>query len=134
MKYSNAAVFTLLAVSNEFLQVGSTGDAKLYQTLGNVIGNAREMTHLIDILFGFLGYLIFFYLMFRTKLLPIFFIVFGVVASILGATEMILNLYNINHQWHIFMLLPLALCQLLFSIWLIIKGFNKSIISANSPA
>lgn len=120
----NAAVFTLLSVSNEFLKVGAT-DANLYQTLGNIIVNAREMTHLVDILFGFLCYGLFFYLMFRTKLLPVFFIVFGFIASISGATEMLLNMYGINHQWHIFMLLPLALCQLLFSIWLIVKGFSS---------
>jgi Domain of unknown function (DUF4386) len=121
----NAAVFTLLSVSNEFLQSGTT-DINLYKTLGNIIVNAREMTHLTDILFGFLCYFLFFYLIFRTKLLPLFFIIFGFIASISGATEMILNLYNINHKWHIFMLLPLALCQLLFSIWLIIKGFSST--------
>ncbi len=121
----NAAVFTLLSVSNEFLQSGTT-DANLYKTLGTIIVNAREMTHLTDILFGFLCYFLFFYLMLRTKLLPIFFIIFGFIASTSGATEMILNLYNINHKWHIFMLLPLALCQLLFSVWLIIKGFSST--------
>jgi Domain of unknown function (DUF4386) len=122
----NAAVFTLLSVSNEFLQSGTATDANLYKTLGNIIGNAREMTHLIDILFGLFCYFLFFYLMLRTKLLPIFLIIFGFIASISGVTEMILNLYGINHKWHIFMLLPLALCQLLFSIWLIIKGFNST--------
>jgi hypothetical protein len=122
----NAAVFALLAVSNEFLQSASTStDANLYKTLGNIIGNAREMTHLIDILFGFSGYGLFFYLMFKGRLLPMFFIVFGFIASLSGATEMLLNLYGINHQWHMLMLLPLALCQLLFSIWLIIKGFSS---------
>jgi Domain of unknown function (DUF4386) len=119
----NAAVFTLLSVSNEFLQSGAT-DVNLYKTLGNIIVNAREMTHLIDILFGLFCYFLFFYLMLRTKLLPIFLIIFGFIASISGVSEMILNLYGINHKWHIFMLLPLALCQLLFSIWLIIKGFS----------
>ncbi len=121
----NAAVFALLAASNEFLQSGAT-DASLYKTIGNIIGNAREMTHLIDILFGFLVYGCFFYLMFKGRLLPIFFIIFGFIASFLGATEMLLNLYGINHKWHMLMLLPLALCQLLFSIWLIMKGFSSA--------
>ena len=119
----NAAVFALLSVSREFLQ-SSVTDSSSYKMLGNVIANARELTHLIDILFGFAAYVLFFYLMFRTKLMPLFLVLFGFLAAGLGATEILSNLFGIQHKWHIFMLLPLALCQLIFSIWLIIKGFN----------
>ena len=121
----HAAVFALLSVSNEFLQTGAT-DAAAYRMLGNIIANARELTHLIDILFGLLTYFLFFYLMLRTKLLPLFIILFGFLASASGATEILLNLFGINHKWHMAMLLPLALCQILFSFWLIIKGFGYS--------
>lgn len=121
----NAAVFALLAVSSEFLKSGAT-DPTWFQLLGKVIENARELTHLIDLLFAFIAYFLFFFLMLRTKLMPLFFIIFGFIASFTGATEMILNLYGISHKWHFLMLLPLALCQLLFSIWLIVKGFNTT--------
>ncbi|MEK7723266.1 MAG: DUF4386 domain-containing protein [Acidobacteriota bacterium] len=119
----NAAIFALLAVSSEFLKAGAT-DQTSYQLLGKVIENARELTHFTDILFALLAYILFFYLLLKTKLIPLFFIIFGFLASFTSATEMILNLYGIHHKWHFLMLMPLALCQLLYSIWLIIKGFS----------
>jgi hypothetical protein len=121
----NAAVFVLLAVSQEFLKSGAT-DPNSFQMLGNVIENARELTHLVDILFAFITYFLFFFLTLKTKLMLLFFIIWGFIASLSGATEITLNLYGIHHKWHFLMLLPLALCQLLFSIWLMVKGFSST--------
>ena len=120
-----AVVFSILSVSQEFLSANGA-DENFYRLLGNVFINARDLTHLLELFFGFITSILFFYILFRTRLIPLTITAFGLIASFIGATEMLLNLNGYNHKWHLLMLLPMALTQLILAVWLIVKGFNRS--------
>ncbi|RDB05598.1 DUF4386 domain-containing protein [Runella aurantiaca] len=116
-------VYSLLAVSNEFVK-GETSDKNTLKMMGSIFSNIHDWTHLSDILFSFILFFILFYLLFKSKLVPSFFSLWGMLAAMLGSAEMLLNFYGFHHQWHFLLLFPMALVQLLLSIWLLIKGFK----------
>ncbi len=71
-----------------------------------------------------LGALIFYYLLYRSKLIPRFISVWGVIAAIMLLVGNLLEIMGLSPAMLIFLFLPIMLNEVFLAIWLIVKGFN----------
>ena len=75
--------------------------------------------------------LIFYYLLYQSKLIPRWISVWGVIAAILLILVNLLEVMGIIPASMI-LYLPIILNELVLAIWLIVKGFNPSAIASAS--
>jgi len=124
---------SLITLSQEYLKAGAA-DAAYYQTVGvlSIAERASVIGLLIPVFFS-LGALLFYYLLYQSKLLPRFISVWGLIAAVL---ILILNLLSLNFEVGIsiglILALPIILNEIFLGIWLIVKGFNPSAIASGS--
>ena len=75
--------------------------------------------------------LIFYYLLYQSKLIPRWISLWGVIAAILLILVSLLEVTGIISELMI-LKLPIVLNELVLAIWLLIKGFNPSAIASES--
>jgi len=71
-----------------------------------------------------LSALIFYYLLYQSKLIPRFISVWGVIAVIMLLVGNLLEIMGYSPAWLIILFLPIMLNEVFLAIWLIVKGFN----------
>ena len=81
----------------------------------------------IHIYFFTFGALLFYLLLFKTKVVPDFISIWGLLASITLLLITIVKLMGINHVLLDVLLLPIIVNEVFLAVWLMIKGFNKQI-------
>jgi len=79
-----------------------------------------------------LGALIFYYLLYQSKLIPRFISVWGVIALILLLVGNLLEIMGLSPAMLIFLYLPIMLNEVFLAIWLIVKGFNEDAITSGA--
>lgn len=102
-------------------------DASYFQTLGNSFIAVRG--HLISQILGIffsLGALLFYYLLYQSRLVPRFISVWGLIAVVLVFTWNFLELLGLSITAGIVFGLPIILNEIFLGIWLIVKGFDSS--------
>ena len=128
---------SLVNLSQDYLRTGRV-DVSYYQYLGSSIrsviywAGTQGMIYLI--IFS-LGSLILYSVLYSTKLVPRFISAFGLIAAMALLSGSVLA--NIDVFAEISMLglelifaLPIAIVEVMLSIWLIVKGFNQSAIAS----
>ena len=75
--------------------------------------------------------LIFYYLLYKSKLIPRWISVWGVIAAILLVIVNLLEVMRIIPALEI-LYLPIVLNEVVLAIWLMVKGFNSSAIASES--
>ena len=75
-----------------------------------------------------LGALIFYYLLYQSKLIPRFISAWGVIALIMLLVGNLLEIMGFSPEMLIFLYLPIMLNEVFLAIWLIVKGFNSDAI------
>ena len=112
----------LLTLSQEFVIAGAP-DASYYQTLGALLLAAREWAFMVGSgLFWSLSPLILNYVLYQTKLVPRWLSIWGFVGAALSFAVYLLQFFGINQLDLLFF--PIALQEMVFAVWLIVKGFN----------
>jgi len=123
-------LLSLLTLSQEFVQAGAP-DASYYQTAGTVFLAAREWAFMIGSgLVWSLSALILNYILYQSKLIPRWLSVWGLVGAALSFATYLLQFFSINLTEFLF--LPIAVQEMVFAVWLIVKGFNSSSIASGS--
>ena len=123
------SLLSLLTLSKEFVKAGAP-DASYFLTLGTLLLAARDWTLLLwDIVFS-LGVLVLNYLLYQSELIPRWLSGWGLIGAILLLAVGLLAIFGFNQ----FMLLaaPIAVQEMVFAVWLIVKGFNSSAINSRS--
>jgi hypothetical protein len=90
---------------------------------------------MITFIFTGLGGLIFYYLLYQSKLIPRYLSVLGIIGYamlLVGVLLDILGYVDISTGAGMLLYLPGGLFELFLPIWLVIKGFNKSAIACGS--
>ena len=121
---------TLIALSQEYVTAGAA-DAAYFQSLGASLLAARA--HWAGLLLGLtfsLGALIFYYLLYKSKLVPRWISIWGVIGATLILTWNLLDLFGISAG--MILALPIIVNEIFLAIWLIVKGFNSSAIVSDS--
>ena len=123
-------LLSLLTLSQEFVQAGAP-DASYFQTAGTVFLAAREWTFMIGSgLVWSLSALVLNYILYQSKLIPRWLSVWGLVGATLSFATYLLQFFSINLTEFLF--LPIAVQEMVFAVWLIVKGFNPSAIASES--
>ena len=119
----------LISIGKGFVNAGAA-DALPFQAMGHFITQTVYWTeHLLALVFT-IGALMLYWLFFKTKLIPNWLSLWGFVGAILYFAAPVLNLFDPQHpalslgvKWGNLMA-PLAIQEMVFALWMLIKGFN----------
>jgi hypothetical protein len=123
---------TLIALSQEFVKAGAT-DASNFQAIGTSYLAVRSLLvgQMIGIFFS-LAALLFFYLLYQSKLVPRWLSVWGLISVALVLTWNLLEIFGISISAGMLLALSMILNEIFLAIWLIVKGFNSSAIDSGA--
>ena len=118
----NIAVFSLLEVSQEYVNNVDLRESSSFISLGATLYGFHKWAHYSFLLLSCLPVFMLFFNLFKLKLVPKPISIFGIVAVTLMFINMILLMTEIKIP--IDLMIPIGLVQLLLPFWLMIKGFN----------
>jgi hypothetical protein len=123
-------LLTLLTLSQEYAVAGAPG-ASHFETAGTVFLAAREWAFLLGsgLVFS-LSALILNYLLYQSKLIPRWLSAWGLVGATLSFANYTPRFFGIDSV--VILFLPIAVQEMAFAVWLIVKGFNPSAIAPPS--
>lgn len=118
-----ALPLSLIKLSREYIKTENPGNS-YFHILGNFLTGIRSdlAELLIPVFFG-LGALLFYYLLFKSILIPRFISVWGFIGALL---ILILSFIEVNMILNIIFVLPIILNEIFLGLWLILKGFDQS--------
>jgi len=126
-------LLTLLTLSKEFALAGAPSAAH-YQTLGIIVLAIIEAQGVFA-QFGFsLGSLMFYYILYKSKLIPRWLSGWSLIGAVLFLASAFLAMFGYGSPSTIYLLMnaPGGVGEMVFAVWLIIKGFNPSAIASES--
>ena len=125
---SDLAPITLLTVSEEFVKAG-TPESSSFQALGTLLIAERESAFLmVSVTFG-LGALMFYTMLYQSRLIPRFISIWGLLGAAVVLVNVLLEMLGFTPGNLGFLML---LNEVFLGIWLIVKGFNPSAIVSRS--
>jgi hypothetical protein len=126
----------LITLSQQFVKAGAP-DSSYFQTLGVLIDGGYHWTSNVVKLMAFsIGCLLYYIIFYRTKLIPRWLSVWGIVAAIFTMLSALLTMYGLIAPFstaQVILNLPILPQELVLAVWLIVKGFNPSVIASKSP-
>jgi hypothetical protein len=130
----SAAIIPLLliALSQAFI-VGNLAEVSNFQIIGDLFITARAyLSGIMTTIFFSLGALILYFLLYRTKLVPLWLSVWGLIAAVMVLIWNLLEVFSISLNVGIIFGLPIILNEIVLGIWLIVKGFDSNAIASQS--
>jgi hypothetical protein len=128
-------VLALVPVSQGFVQAGAP-DGSYHQTLAELLVTGYTIAEaVVPGVFAFsLGALLYYYILYQSKLVPRWLSVWGLVGVTLGIAN---GLYDMlsgipNETLSMLLDLPIFVQEMVLAVWLIVKGFNPSAIASPS--
>ena len=124
---ADVGALSLLLLSEEFVKAGSPASSA-FLTVGATLLDVRfwsfQMLYLIFSLSG----LLFYYMLYRTDLIPRFVSIWGLAGAALVLFQTLVDMFGLALDPSISVMtgLPMLLNELFLGIWLIAKGFNPS--------
>jgi len=119
---------SLITLSQEYIAAGAP-DASYFHAVGTLaLAERYWATQVLATIFFILSALIFYYLLYQSKLLPRFISVWGFIAVALVTAGNVLGI-SLSIIGLIFFL-PIMSNEIFLAIWLIVKGFNPSAINS----
>ena len=118
------SLLTLLTLGQEYTSAGAP-DTSYYQITGNLLLAVRDWSFMIGPGLAFtLSALILNYQLFQTRLVPRWLSGWGFIGAALMFVSYLSQFYGFESVMLLF--LPIAVQEMVFAVWLIIKGFNPS--------
>jgi len=124
----------LITLSQEYVKAGAPDTSNL-QTLGAVLLAERYWVFRLIYILNGVASLTFCYLLYKSKLVPRFFSVLGLIGGavlLIGTSLDMLGLIDVNQGAGMLVVIPLGLFELILPIWLFVKGFSSSAIASES--
>jgi hypothetical protein len=115
----NINLMSLLSLSEAYVKANAV-DQQLFQPLRGIVASARNWAHFLGLIVSGSTLLVFYSALYRFALVPRVLAACGVVAVLSQLTSVGMPLFG--HEVVFPMLAPLGICQLLLSLWLIVKG------------
>lgn len=117
----------LLTLSQGFIRAGAPVSSH-FQTVGEILRTGRDLVnHVGMILVLSMGGLLFCYLLYLTELVPRWLSGWGLVGTAVTITASFLFMFRIIElMTSVYMNFPLALQEMVFAVWLIVKGFRQT--------
>ena len=123
----------LLTLSREYVQAGAP-DASYFQTLGTLLKAAGEWIDPILVIVFSISALILNYIFYQSKLIPRWLSGLGLFGATMHLAEGVLAVFGYPDisVLGIPVYLPIGLKEMVYAVWLIVKGFNPSAIASMS--
>jgi hypothetical protein len=116
----------LILVSQEYVNAGAA-EASGLQTLGALLVNVSEKINpVLEVVFS-IGALMYYYLFYRSRLIPRWLSGWGLLGGILYLASGIIALFGTDLG---FLLAVLGIQEMIMALWLIFKGFESSAMTA----
>ncbi|MEW8987618.1 MAG: DUF4386 domain-containing protein, partial [Bacillus sp. (in: firmicutes)] len=127
------SVLSLLTLSREFIAAGAP-DAAAFQTSGTVLKAIHEWTFMLgpNFMLG-INTMMYSYIFYKTKLVPRFIPILGMTGAALVFVCALLVMFGVIEQvsvWGGLLALPVAANEMILAVWLIMKGFNSSVLAS----
>jgi hypothetical protein len=126
----------LITLSQQFVKAGAP-DSSYFQTLGALVYEGHRWVYNVGSLLAFsIGALLYYIIFYRTKLVPRWISVWGLVAAILGMLSCVLVLVGLIAPFgteQVVIAIPMLPQEIVLAAWLIAKGFNPAVIASKSP-
>ena len=128
-------LLSLITLSQQFVKAGAP-DSSYFQTLGVLLYAGYRWVGNVGALLAFsIGCLQYYIIFYRTKLVPRWLSVWGLVAAIttmLSCVLVIIGLIAPFGTGQIILAIPMLPQEMVLAVWLIVKGFNPSAIASKS--
>ncbi|GAG71400.1 unnamed protein product [marine sediment metagenome] len=128
-------LLSLTTLSQAFVKAGAP-DASYFQASGALLLAEREWATLVGVYIVFnLGALMFYYLLYQSKLIPRFISAWGFIAALLWLAGVLLILFGLTDDsstTYTLSFVPMFAQEMVLAVWLIVKGFNPSAIDPGS--
>ncbi len=123
----------LIPISLEYVQ-GGVIDPSYFLTLGHLFYSLKEFAFAVHMLFFSLGGIIWYYLFYKSKKIPKFLALWGLILLSLMPIDIVLALFGfgIDSIWRLIALMPLIPYlpfEGIMGLWLVIKGLDEPEIS-----
>jgi len=122
--FSKIKILSLIPLGQKYVNSTMSENENL-KTFGNIILNEYSIAVLMVMVAFSIGAFMFYYLLYKSKLIPRFISVWGLIGVTLVLTANIFELSDNSLGMLIYM--PMGLNELFLGIWLLIKGLNLSI-------
>jgi len=130
------SLLLLITLSTQFVNAGAP-NSSYFQTLGVLLVAGYRWVANVGALLAFsIGCLLYYIIFYRTKLVPRWLSVWGVVAAILSMASCLLTMFGVFAPFstgQVVLALPMLPQEMVLAVWLIVKGFNPSVIASKSP-
>jgi len=130
-----SCLITLLTLSQDFVNAG-TSNAPYFQTVGSAILAGHDwITNVAMLLAWCLAAFMYYYIFYRTRLIPRWLTGWGLIGITLSMISSLLVMFGLITVWmpvHSLLNAPIAVQEMIFAAWLIVKGFNPSAIASLS--
>lgn len=135
--YTVSAVGTLVLVTLSD-QVTGRGviDASVNVSAG-LVRDLRDSAAVVAVLAFYTGATLYYLVFYRTQLIPRWLSAWGLAGTALGATAALLILFRVTETLssvQVAMNIPIGLQEIVFAIWLILKGFRPLPAPGDTPA
>ena len=131
---SAICLLILLKLSQEYIKAG-VQEILNFKTIGTLLLITRDNTSNLGLISWHLGALMYYYIFYKSKLIPRWLSGWGIIGILLAILSSILLLFNLLTQTshiHTAMNVPIAFQEMFFAIWLIVKGFDSAKIGSES--
>lgn len=129
----NITKLTLIKVSQLYLDA-EPSTAALIENIGSTIQGWNEWAWVFYVFIFAIGAILFYTLLFRSRLLPRWISIWGLIAAVMIIASAGLSMFDAQLPDAMFGLLviPIAVQEMVMALWLIIKGFNQDAIASVS--
>jgi hypothetical protein len=130
---ASISLLSLLTLSQEYSAGAS--DAAYYQAPGALLLALRDWAFVFGtLIFLGLGGLALYYILYQSKLIPRWLSGWGLIGATLILFTGLLGLFGLSPESTTTTILaaPIAVQEMVFAVWLIVKGFNPSAIASGS--
>jgi hypothetical protein len=129
-------IVLLLSLSQEFAKAGAPSSS-YFQTLGVILLSGYHWAgNVAGTLAFYIGAMMYYYIFYRTKLIPKWLSGWGLVAVSMGIVASMLVMFQVVGSMstvQVVLNLPIAVQEMVLAVWLIVKGFNPAVIAPKFP-
>jgi hypothetical protein len=125
-------LLSVLSLGQEFASAPAA-DRAAYQTMGDSLSAGREHAALAGVFAFTLGAFMYYVVFYRSRLIPRWLSAWGCAGAALMLTACLLALFsNSMVTGYVALAAPIGVQEIVFAVWLLVKGFNPSVLSVMS--
>ena len=129
-------LLSLSTLSREFVDAGAPGDQH-FKTLGHTMLAQYHWLVDVGLLLAFsIGGLLYYLVFYRSRLIPTWLSVWGIVGAVLLMVAAVLIVFGVIGAFstvQVVLAAPIGVQEMVLAVWLIVKGFNRSALVGRQP-